>query len=96
MKISAHSSTASSIFIINFNTVNLYEFINVTFIFCSCSLRMRKDLRDIFDQIRAGSNYSVTQRKSNDSTQNINSRLQVPRVTLEQAQGKKKNVFQFY
>lgn len=54
------------------------------FIFHYYSLRMRKDLRDIFDQIRAESH--TMNKKSEDITVQNNVTLSIPRTTSEQIQ----------
>jgi len=64
----------------------------IEFFYCSNSLRMRKDLRDIFDQIRAMNYINITSRMSDDTfAQNNNTNLFAPRTLSDQTQSKLQN-----
>lgn len=69
---------------------------NMHFVFFVYSLRMRKDLRDIFDQIRVTGSNMVYNRMFNDKPAlNNNSNLYLPSTSSEQPQSKLKSVINF-
>lgn len=53
---------------------------------------MRKDLRDIFDQIR-GTSSNITRMSDDNSVQNNNLNLNVPKSIFEQSQSKLKLIY---
>lgn len=59
---------------------------NFSFTFNIYSLRMRKDLRDIFDHVRATSPYIKNNKSEGISSKNNKPILSIPRTTAQHTQ----------